>query len=60
MDALGCGVGILKIDVLRRDLHIVQSGLDASVAHQLHKSGKTDPGVHHVGGEGVTTIPHAT
>jgi hypothetical protein len=53
MDALRRGAGILKIDVLRRDLHIMQSSLDVRVTHQLHKSGETDPGAHHVRGEGV-------
>ena len=54
MDALRRGAGVLKIDVLRRDLHIVQSGLDVGVTHQLHECGQADAGAHHIGGEGVS------
>ena len=43
MDALRRGASILKIDVLRGDLHIVQSGLDIAVAHQLHERRQADP-----------------
>ena len=53
MDALRRGAGILKIDILRRDLHIVQSGLDISVAHQLHERRQADAGTHHIRGESV-------
>jgi hypothetical protein len=53
MDALRGGAGILKIDILRRDLHIVQSGLDIGVAHQLHERRQADAGTHHIGGEGM-------
>jgi hypothetical protein len=53
MDAPRRGTGILKIDVLRGDLHIVQSGLDVGMAHQLHKSGQADAGTHHIRGEGM-------
>jgi hypothetical protein len=53
MDALRGGAGILQIDILSRDLDIVQSGLDAGVTHQLHKRGQADAGAHHVGGERV-------
>jgi hypothetical protein len=53
MDALCRGAGILKINVLRGDLNIVQSGLDVSVSHQLHESGKANPSAHHVRGESV-------
>jgi hypothetical protein len=53
MDALCRGAGILKIDVLRGDLHIVQGGFDVGVAHQLHESGQADAGAHHIRGEGV-------
>ena len=54
MDALRSGAGVLKVDVLRRDLHIVQSGLDVGVTHQLHKRGQADASTHHVGSEGVS------
>jgi hypothetical protein len=54
MDALRRGASILKIDVLRGDLHIVQSGLDIAVAHQLHERRQADPGSHHIRGEGMS------
>jgi hypothetical protein len=54
MDALRCGAGVLKVDILWRDLHIVQSGLDVGVPHQLHKRGQADAGAHHVGAERVS------
>ena len=53
MDALRRGAGILKVDVLRRDLYLVQGGLDVGVTHQLHQRGQADAGAHHVGGEGM-------
>jgi hypothetical protein len=53
MDALRRSTGILKIDILGRDLHIVQSGLDTSVAHQLHERWQADAGTHHIRGEGM-------
>jgi hypothetical protein len=53
MHALRRGAGILKIDVLRGDLHIMESGLDVSMAQQLHESGQADAGTHHIRGEGM-------
>lgn len=53
MDALRRGAGVLEIDVLRRDLHIVQGGLDIGMAHQLHECGQADAGTHHIRGEGM-------
>ena len=54
MDALRRGAGVLKIDVLRGDLHIVQGGFDVGVAHQLHQRGQADAGAHHIRGEGMS------
>ena len=50
---LGHGARILLINLLRRDPHIFQHGLDAGVAHQLHEGGQADTGAHHIGGEGA-------
>jgi hypothetical protein len=54
MDALRSGAGVLKVDVLRGDLHIVQGSLDVGVPHQLHQRGQADAGAHHIRGEGVS------
>jgi hypothetical protein len=54
MDALRRGVGILKIDILGRDLHVVQRGFDVGVPHQLHERGQADPGAHHIGSKSVS------
>ena len=56
MDAPRDGAGVLKIDVLRRDLHIVQSGLDVGMTHQLHECRQAHPGAHHIRGEGVSAM----
>jgi hypothetical protein len=53
MDALCRGAGVLEIDILRRDLHIVQGGFDVSMTHQLHERGQADSGTHHIRGEGM-------
>ncbi len=53
MDALCGRTGVLEIDILRRDLHVVHSGLDVGMAHQLHQRGQADACAHHVRGEGV-------
>ena len=53
MDAVRGGAGILKIDILGRDLHIVESGLDIRMAHQLHECRQADAGSHHIRGEGM-------
>jgi hypothetical protein len=54
VDALCRGAGILKIDVLRGDLYIVQGGLDVGMPHQVHECRQADPSAHHIGGEGVS------
>ena len=54
MDALRRGAGVLKIDILRRDLHVVQGGFDVGMPHQLHECGQAHAGAHHIGGEGVS------
>ena len=48
MDALRCRAGVLQVDVLGRDLHIVQGGFDVGVPHQLHQCGQAHAGAHHV------------
>ena len=53
MDALCRSAGVLEIDVLRRDLYIVQGGVDIGMAHQLHESGKADTGPRHIRSEGM-------
>jgi hypothetical protein len=53
MDAVCRSAGILNIDILWRDLHIVQSGLDIRMAHQLHERRHADAGAHHIRGEGM-------
>ena len=54
MEALCRGAGILKVNILWRDLHIVQSGLDIGMAHQLHERWQADTGTHHILGEGMS------
>jgi hypothetical protein len=54
MDTLGSGAGVLQIDILRRNLHIVHGGFDIGVPHQLHEGRQADTGAHHIGGEGVS------
>ena len=53
MDALRCGAGILKIDILRRDLYVAHGGFDVGMPHQLHECGQAHPGTDHIGSEGV-------
>ena len=45
---LGYGARVLEIDVLWRDLHIQQRGLDIGMAHQAHQRGEADAGPQHV------------
>ena len=52
-DALCRGAGVLQVDVLWRDLHIVQGCLDVGVTHQLHQRGQADAGTHHIRSEGM-------
>jgi len=54
MDALCCRAGVLKIDILRGDLHVVPGGLDVSMPHQLHKRGQADTGAHHIGSKSMS------
>jgi hypothetical protein len=54
MDALRHRTGVLEIDILRGDLHIMHRGLDVSMPHQLHKRGQADTGTHHIGSKGVS------
>jgi hypothetical protein len=59
MDALRRRAGVLEIDILGRDLHVVHGGFDIGVSHQLHKRRQADAGAHHIGGERVSAIPNA-
>jgi hypothetical protein len=54
MDALRRRAGILKIDILGRDLHVVQRGFDVGVSHQLHQRGQADTGAYHIGSKRVS------
>ena len=54
MDALRRRAGVLEIDILGRDLHVVHGGFDIGVSHQLHKRRQADAGAHHIGGERVS------
>ena len=60
MDTLRRRAGVLQIDILRRDLHIVHGGFDVSVAHQLHQRGQADAGAYHIRGEGVPAMSSKT
>jgi len=54
MYVLRSGTGILQINVLWSDLHIVHGGFDIGVSHQLHQRRQADTGAHHVRCEGVS------
>src|SRR5208282_900629 len=53
-DALRYRAGILKVDILRGDLHIAQRGLDVGVTHQVHECGQAHAGENHIRSKGVT------
>lgn len=44
---------VLKVNILRSDLHVDQRRLDISVSHKLHERGQTDAFPHHVRGKCV-------
>ena len=57
-DVLGHGARILLVDLKRGDLHIDERGLNVGVPHQPHEGRQADAGTHHIGGKGVSTMPH--